>query len=138
MHKIFFAIIIGLFLIASCARPTAPDDDIFVPIALDTLVTGKFNSVPPRNATGDVAIVQDSLENRKLIFYNFVTDEGNDVHVYLSKTELIQDGIYIAKVQNPAGFNSYNLDENADHLVYNTVIIWDERFDEIFGTATLN
>lgn len=135
MHKIFFIILAGLFLIASCAKPDAPEDDIITPTG-DTLTTGIFSDAPQHDCSGNAAVIKEN-DVRSLVFYNFETDNGPDLRVYLSRSQQVSDGFILSELQTNVGNNVYPLNDSIDHLVYNNVIIWCERFGVLFGTATL-
>ncbi|AQY50538.1 putative lipoprotein [Listeria weihenstephanensis FSL R9-0317] len=78
-----------------------------------------------------------TIDGDDLKLMNFKTDEGPDLHVYLTKDGDIKTGKEISKIDLKAAEQNFSLTgvETAD---YNTAVIYCEKAHEVFGQAPLN
>ncbi|WP_246369410.1 DM13 domain-containing protein [Listeria rustica] len=97
-----------------------------------TMMTGNFAGVGQHKVSGTATIDGDDLK-----LMNFKTDEGPDLHVYLTKDGDIKTGKEISKIDLKAAEQNFSLAgvETGD---YNTVVIYCEKAHEAFGQAPLN
>ncbi|MBC1489422.1 DM13 domain-containing protein [Listeria sp. FSL L7-1485] len=98
----------------------------------DSMLTGMFSGAGSHKVSGDV-----TMTDNKLMFTNFVTDEGPDLHVYLTKDGDIESGKELAKIDLKAKEQTFSLD-NINSADYNTVVIYCQKAHETFGQAMLN
>lgn len=76
------------------------------------------------------------ISDGKLMLTDFKTDEGPDLHVYLTKDGDIESGKSIAKIDLKKMEQTFSLD-GVDSSMYNTVVIYCEKAHVAFGEAKL-
>ncbi len=115
--------------------PTAPESQIFA--------TGSFVSVA-HEGTGDVKIINLGTESGTIVrFENLDILNGPDLRVLLSKsTDVKKSGdlgeyIELGKLKGNQGNQNYEVPENLDLSMYNTVIIYCKPFHVVFNVAKL-
>lgn len=96
-----------------------------------TMMTGAFAGVGTHNVSGMATIDGSTLK-----LTNFKTDEGPDLHVYLTKDGDISTGMEIDAIDLKAAEQSFDL-KDADTSAYNTVVIYCKKAHEAFGQAML-
>lgn len=96
------------------------------------MMTGNFAGAGKHKVSGMATIDGSDL---KLI--NFKTDEGPDLHVYLTKDGDVKTGKEISKIDLKATEQSFSL-AGVDAANYDTVTIYCEKAHEVFGQAPLN
>lgn len=96
------------------------------------MMTGNFAGAGQHNVSGTATIDGDDLK-----LMNFKTDEGPDLHVYLTKDGDIKSGKEISKIDLKAAEQNFSL-AGVDTADYNTVVIYCEKAHEVFGQASLN
>lgn len=95
--------------------------------------TGTFMGMNDKNVSGLVKVADG-----KIMFSNFKTDEGPDLHVYLAKDGDVKDGIVVAKIDLKSSEQSFDIPENTDMSKYNTVLIYCDKAHVTFGEAKLS
>ena len=117
------------------AMPEAPE--------ILTIFSGDF--VPHAHpAEGQAIVLTDGTAQRFLRFENFATDNGPDLNVYLSNSSadagngtFDDDFIDLGDLKGNIGPQNYEIPEDVDLSVYDTVVIWCVRFGVSFGAADL-
>lgn len=97
-----------------------------------SMVTGMFSGAGSHKVSGN-AMIKDN----KLMLTDFVTDEGPDLYVYLTKDGDVESGKELAKIDLNAKEQTFSLD-NINTADYNTVVIYCKKAHETFGQAMLN
>jgi Electron transfer DM13 len=91
-----------------------------------------------QRSTGGIVRYVINNGKRYLVFENFSTGVDNGLRVYLSKNvsnDQVQD---LGRLKAFKGNFSYELPGGFDPLTYNTVLIWQFAFGDLYGHATLN
>ncbi|WP_260448947.1 DM13 domain-containing protein [Listeria booriae] len=96
-----------------------------------TMMTGTFAGTGTHNVSGTATVDGGTLK-----LTNFKTDEGPDLHVYLTKGGDISTGMEIDAINLKAAAQSFDL-KNMDTSAYNSVVIYCKKAHEIFGQAML-
>jgi len=110
------------------------------------LFTGTFHG-KVHSTSGRATVYQGTDGKRILRLTHFKTSNGPDVHVVLVATRDAKDDanslsgnterIELGKLKGNEGDQNYELPENIDLGKFQTVSIYCERFDAIFGAAAL-
>jgi hypothetical protein len=94
--------------------------------------------------SGDVTVLTDGSPQRFLRFENFETDNGPDLNIYLSNSSadaengtFDDDFIDLGDLKGNIGPQNYEIPEDVDLSIYDTVVIWCVRFGISFGAADL-
>ncbi len=91
----------------------------------------KFHSVK-----GQALLIEKG--NQKIIrFKDFETDNGPDLHIYLSSDLSNKDFIDLGKIRATKGNVNYELATSADTSRYNRVLVWCVPFGVLFSYAEL-
>lgn len=128
---------------ASPDAGTSPGPSPRDPASPTALVTGTFvDRDHPTSGTATVYAVPDAAP--LLRFDELATDNGPDLHVYLSSaaagapaSAFDDDFVYVGPLKGNLGNQNYDLPADVDLDVYRTVVIWCDRFDVAFGAADL-
>ena len=137
MQKILIFSFSLALLFSACKKDTISnvDEPNVISPTDSVLLTGAFVS-NAHTTTGNVKLIQDKTGNKSLVFENFKTDAGPDLHIYLSKdksassftelTDKVNNGNYTLAI--PSGTNT-------DSQKF--VLIWCKQFSVLFGNAEL-
>ena len=118
------------------------------PLAARTLARGRFYDgphAPGHRVSGNASISRATDGTYWLSFTHFVSDEGPDVNIILSRAQTpnsdaaIKRAGYITVAARKAltGDQSYRLPKDFDPSLYQSVGIWCEEFGVLFGAAQL-
>jgi Electron transfer DM13 len=137
MKNMLVAIIaVSSFFVISCKKNNVPD------AASETLPTGTVissgtftsNAHP---SSGTVKVVKDAANNTFLVFENFKTDNGPDVHVWLSPNTTGTTYQEVGLLKAVSGSFSYALGSSFNYTTNNRVLLWCKSFSVLFGNAVL-
>ncbi len=113
------------------------------PAGPQTLGAGEFIKLA-HPGTGRAAIIQEANGARVLRLEDLNIENGPDLFVILSKSELVKDGdAYaqdyqeIARLKGNQGNQNYDIPQDLDLSSYKTVAIWCKRFNSTFNAAPL-
>ncbi len=108
-----------------------------------TLASGTFVDVA-HEGTGDVQIIDLGSGEKILRFENLDVLNGPDLRVLLSKSTNVEKSsdlgeyIELGKLKGNQGNQNYDIPDNVDVSLYNTVIIYCKPFHVVFNVAVLN
>ena len=119
-----------------------------IPLATRTLARGRFYDgphAPGHRVSGNASISRAADGTYWLTFTQFVSDEGPDVNIILSRAQTpksdaaVKRAGYITVAARKAltGDQSYRLPKGFDPSLYQSVGIWCEEFGVLFGAAQL-
>ncbi|MDP2292292.1 MAG: DM13 domain-containing protein [Actinomycetota bacterium] len=104
-------------------------------------VTEAAGSFVSRNhpTEGTAIVLGNGSGQRFLRFEQFETDNGPDLKVYLVNSAAggVSDHVSLGALKGNIGDQNYEIPAGVDLTVYDTVLIWCERFASPFGEATL-
>lgn len=135
MNRIIFFTITLCMTFQCCSKDTTSVND---PISVDiskAIYTGTFTS-GVHATSGKVYIVKNSENNYTLQLQDFKTDDGPDVHLYLSSDKNAKDYIDILN-KSKNGTYTIAVNQNIDFTKYKYVLAWCESFSVLFGSAEL-
>lgn len=105
------------------------------PAEILTLASGQFAGTSRYDVSGDALVLNDGSAQRFLRFENFDSSNGPDLKVYLRAAD--GDFVSLGELKGNIGNQNYEIPEDVDLSVFDTVEIWCERFGVGFGSATL-
>lgn len=119
------------------ATPPPPTDTV--------LSTGRFIDAE-HDTSGTAKILQLADGRRYLRLENFSTSDGPDVHVWLTDRTSggswgkYDDGEYVrlGELKATDGNQNYRIPADADLGSMRSAVIWCDRFNVAFGTATID
>jgi hypothetical protein len=117
---------------------TAPTTTIPAMPEIVTEASGQFTSAAHSTA-GEAVVLGNGTGQRFLRFEDFETDNGPDLNVYLvnSSTGDVSDFVDLGDLKGNVGEQNYEIPDDVDLSVYDTVWIWCVRFSSGFGSAEL-
>lgn len=98
-------------------------------------LTGELVSFE-KSASGNVA-VYDSNGQKILRFEDFEVVNGPGLSIYLSTDITSEDSIDLGEVKATKGNVNYDLPMGLDFEKYDTVLIWCETYNKLYGYAEL-
>jgi len=105
------------------------------------LATGTFTSLD-HTTSGTVRVVELADGTRVVRLEDFETENGPDLFVYLSTTEVggseqsfDDDFVNLGRLKGNIGNQNYVVPREVDLGKYASVVIWCDRFDSGFGVA---
>ncbi|MGX8851620.1 DM13 domain-containing protein [Amedibacillus sp. YH-ame10] len=98
----------------------------------DNSMSGMFVAEMNKKTSGKV-----ELKDNKLMLTEFVTDEGPDVHVWLTKDGNMKDGYDVSKIDLKDMDQTFEIDM-AMKKDFNTVVIYCNDAESVFAKATLS
>ena len=87
--------------------------------------------------SGTVKVYDDSDGNKFVVLDPFMSQNGPDLKVYLSKSENASQYISLGPLKSITGKQSYAVPGNPDITSYTHVHIWCEQFSVVFGRAAI-
>jgi hypothetical protein len=132
-----FIILVFLVVCVACreenASPTTPIDDDFDPTQATLLRSGMLMGVG-HDVSGTASIYDQA--GKKIVFLSpYMSQNGPDLKVYLSKDGDATDYINLGNLKSIIGNQSYEVPGNPDVSEYKFVIIWCQQFTVLFGVA---
>jgi hypothetical protein len=116
---------------AAPAAPAAPGEIV-------TEFAGEFRTID-KETTGRAIVLGNGTGQRFLRFEDFSTGNGPDLDVWLlnSSTGDMSDYVNLGELTGNVGEQNYEIPEGVDLSIYDTVVIWCDRFSSAFGDAVL-
>jgi hypothetical protein len=97
---------------------------------------GNFMNGPYGSVSG-LAKVVVTEGKYQLLLDDFMTTNGPDLKVYLSKQEQPVNFIKLGDLKSTAGKQVYDIPSNTDFAEYKYALIHCEQFNHLFGSAEL-
>ena len=126
------------------APPPVASQPAPAPASPVVLAEGQFVS-QEHETTGSARVIELPDGSRVLRLESFATSDGPDVHVWLTDQtadapwDSYDDGRYVAlgKLKATNGHQNYPIPPDASLAGLRSVVIWCDRFNVPFGSATL-
>jgi hypothetical protein len=138
MQNIIFAFILGL-IFTSCKREeNTPIEPLMETVDSMAVVdaTGSFMGVGGESVSGMARII-NAGGKYSLILDQFSTNNGPDLHVYLSKQATPKDFIDLGPLKSTRGTQVYQINGTPDFAEYKYALIHCQQFNHLFGSALL-
>lgn len=138
MKKLQFALFSLIILVFACKKSeiTTSDSPPIVIAATDsTLYSGSFAN-GAHTVTGSVKLIKAADSKKYLVFDNFKTDAGPDLHIYLAedKTAKVYTDITSTVVN---GNTKLEVPTTANTGKQKFVLVWCKQFSVLFGSAEM-
>ena len=140
--QIFKKTLLFLVLVAltmACQRaentPVAPATDKVDPAALSQQ-SGTLMGVSGEAVSG-TATIKLKDEKYSLVLDNFMTNNGPDLHVYLSKEAYPSDFIDLGSLKSISGTQVYDVPGKPDFTQYKYALIHCQKYNHLFGSVLL-
>ncbi|MEO7533257.1 MAG: DM13 domain-containing protein [Ferruginibacter sp.] len=138
MNRIFIGIMIFATLAQGCKKDASPTNMVneMVDTSARVTYTGMFENGPFGTTSGSAKIY---LQNGKyvLAFENFVTSNGPDLHVYVSREKLPLNFIDLGKIKSTNGNQVYTINSSFSLADYKYALVHCQQFNHLFGSAEL-
>jgi hypothetical protein len=110
-----------------------------VPPAPVVLGRGEFVAQGGHSLRGAAAVVQQPDGTRIIVLQDLDSENGPDLRLYVSpqSSGSVDGGRQLAPLKGNVGAQTYDLPADVDLGALGNVVIWCERFDVPFGTASL-
>lgn len=136
----YLLIALPLFLVISCTKEINAPSTVLMEkkdTAATVVKTGQFQNGPFGTVTGKALVVKDSSGNYAVVLDSFMTSNGPDLYVYLSKQQMPVDFIEAGKLKSTNGSQVYPLAAMPDLAQYRYVCIHCKAYNHLFGYALL-
>ena len=143
MKKLIVLLFIAIAAV-SCSEtedntPVDPVDDDFDPTEMNVTLVKEGSLVGVgHSVTGEVKIYENNNGNLVVVFDPFMSQNGPDLKVYLSKDENAKEYQNLGPLKSVTGKQSYEVSGMPDLMQYKYVIIWCQEFSVLFGIAELH
>jgi len=138
MKNLTYVLLFGL-IISGCKReentPIEPLTEQVDSLAVVT-VSGKFTPTAGESVSGNAKIITNDSKH-SLVLDNFMTSNGPDLHVYLSKESTPKDFIDLGSLKSVSGTQVYPINGTPDLGKYKYALIHCQQFNHLFGSALL-
>ena len=141
MKQILIYGLLVTIVLVSCVKKNTPlvAPPITNPVdtsMVNSLYFGRFENGPYGNVRGLAKIY---LQNNQyyLILDSFLSSNGPDLYVYLSKEPQPINFISLGRLQAVTGRQQYQIGGSPDFSLYKYALIHCQRFNHLFGKAEL-
>ena len=135
-------LLLGLGACTDASPPTTSTPDNATPAAEGTL-SGAFIAVE-KNTSGQVTLGEANGQAYLEFSSDFQTSNGPDLHVLLdiastppAAYQNIASYVELGPLESERGSQRYNIPETVDVNDYQSVVIWCQAFDMVYGYAPL-
>ncbi len=136
---LIFAIITTAFFSSCKKASTETLDEVISPLDTTAMLKygGSFSSGPSGTVTGDAKVY---LKGGKYILAleNFLTTNGPDLKVYLSKEMFPVNFIKLGDLKSTNGNQLYDIAGTPDFTAYKFALIHCEKYNHLYGYTELN
>jgi hypothetical protein len=130
---------------ASGDAPEHGDEEQATPTEPVAVASGDFESRNRYTVTGAATAFELPDGSRTLRLEPFESTNGPDLYVYLTAADhadsddaLDADFVDLGELRGNIGNQNYDIPDEVDLAVYDTVVIWCRRFPSSFGVADLS
>lgn len=99
-------------------------------------VKGKFMGIGGETVSGSAKIITNDGKH-SLVLDDFKTNNGPDLHVYLSKEATPKDFIDLGLLKSVSGTQVYPITGMPDFTKYKYALIHCQQYNHLFGSALL-
>lgn len=99
-------------------------------------VKGKFMGIGGETVSGSAKIITNDGKH-SLVLDDFKTNNGPDLHVYLSKESTPKDFIDLGLLKSVSGTQVYPITGMPDFTKYKYALIHCQQYNHLFGSALL-
>jgi Electron transfer DM13 len=139
-QNMLLAVLIIILAASACKKETfAPDIKLneTVDTSASQVSSGNFMNGPYGNVTGRARIFKTDDGIYQVKLDSFSTNNGPDLHVYLSKEMTPVNFVILDKLKSTMGSQVYNIPGNINLSDYKYVCIHCRQFNHLFGYALI-
>lgn len=131
-----------LILMATACNKNAGTLSVPINERIDSAAAIVNNTMPGnfvsngQNVSG-TAILYSNNGKLSLVLENFNTNNGPDLHVYLSKEMMPVNFIDLGKLKSTNGNQVYDISGNPDFTQYKYALIHCQQYNHLFGSAEI-
>lgn len=134
--------ILAIIVLISCSEtedntPANPIDDNFDPTGMQVTLVRKGTLMGIGHAVEGSANVYSDAGQLVLVLDPFMSQNGPDLKVYLSKDEKASEYLNLGPLKSITGKQSYDISGMPDLDQYKFAMIWCQQFSVLFGVAEL-
>lgn len=134
--------ILAIISLISCTEtedntPANPIDDDFDPTGMQVTLVRKGTLMGIGHAVEGSANVYSDAGELVLVLDPFMSQNGPDLRVYLSKDEKASEYLNLGPLKSTTGKQSYDISGMPDLDQYKFAMIWCQEFSVLFGVAEL-
>ena len=134
--------ILAIIVLISCSEtedntPANPIDDDFDPTGMQVALLRKGTLMGVGHAVEGSANVYSDAGQLILVLDPFMSQNGPDLKVYLSKDEKASEYLNLGPLKSTTGKQSYDISGMPDLDQYKFAMIWCQQFSVLFGVAEL-
>lgn len=134
--------ILAIIALISCSEtedntPANPIDDDFDPTGMQVTLVRKGTLMGIGHAVEGSANVYSDAGELVLVLDPFMSQNGPDLRVYLSKDEKASEYLNLGPLKSTTGKQSYDISGMPDLDQYKFAMIWCQEFSVLFGVAEL-
>jgi hypothetical protein len=134
--------ILAIIVLISCSEtedntPANPIDDDFDPTGMQVTLVRKGTLMGIGHAVEGSANVYSDAGQLVLVLDPFMSQNGPDLKVYLSKDEKASEYLNLGPLKSTTGKQSYDISGMPDLDQYKFAMIWCQQFSVLFGVAEL-
>jgi hypothetical protein len=138
--KLSYFLLIFTLASTSCTKESTPemmmDEQPDSTVIVTTLRTGTFMNGPYGAVSGESKIYQTGT-TYQLALANFVSSNGPDLKVYLSKELQPVNFVNLGSLKAVSGNQLYDIPSGVNTAEYKYALIYCQQYSHLFGTAEL-
>lgn len=131
MRPSFIPVLLALAISVLTSAPLAAGDMMEKPMA------GMLSGSDGHHASGKVEIQKAMNGDARLVLSDIQVDQVPDGHVYLAEGGDFRNGVELGVLERFSGTVSFDIPQGVDVDLYDSVVIWCEKFDVEIGRAAL-
>ena len=141
MKKLIFVFVV--IALVSCSEvedntPVTPVDDDFDPTEMQVTLVRKGTMMGVGHTVEGSVNVYSDAGNLVLVLDPFMSQNGPDLKVYLSKDENASAYLNLGPLKSTTGKQSYDISGMPDLDEYKFAMIWCQQFSVLFAIAELD
>lgn len=138
MKNIIFVFILGLIFVSCKREENTPIEPLMETVDSMAVVNvkGGFTGIGGESVSGTARIITADGKY-SLVLDQFSTNNGPDLHVYLSKQATPKDFIDLGPLKSTRGTQVYEITGKPDLAEYKYALIHCQQFNHLFGSALL-
>ncbi|MEO6285787.1 MAG: DM13 domain-containing protein [Dyadobacter sp.] len=139
MKNIILVLVLGLTFVGCKREENTPVEPLMETV--DSLavvnVKGSFTGIGGETVSGTAKIITADGKY-SLVLDQFSTNNGPDLHVYLSKQATPKDFIDLGSLKSTRGTQVYEINGTPHFAEYKYALIHCQQFNHLFGSALLS
>lgn len=134
-----YVLLSAFLFLAACKKESASNNPVndTVQSGATPQAKGLFQNGPYGTVSGVGKVVRNANNTFDVVLDNFMTNNGPDLYVYLSKEVMPVNFIEVGKLKSVSGTQVYPLTSVPDLTRYKYICIHCKAFNHLFGYAVI-